>query len=217
MPASLLEATHVFTHKTAFGWLAVASQNSESSKCDTLLAVTFAHANPQAALRALPKAAFEDRDISYNSGSVKESKPALAVTSKASPLVRRLGKFLDGNPDDLLDIEIDQSWCTPFQQAVINAVRQIPLGQTRTYGEIAKVAGSPRAARAVGTVMAQNRTPLVVPCHRVVASGGMGGFSARGGLRTKLRLLETEAAAQATKRPSRKTANSNGTRKRSPK
>jgi methylated-DNA-[protein]-cysteine S-methyltransferase len=82
---------------------------------------------------------------------------------------------------------------TPFQQRVVETVQGIPFGQTMSYAEVAERAGSPRAARAVGNVMAQNRTPMVVPCHRVLASGGrLGGFSAPGGTEFKRRLLALE-------------------------
>ncbi|MDA7978794.1 MAG: methylated-DNA--[protein]-cysteine S-methyltransferase [Pirellulales bacterium] len=198
MPTSLTEAATVVTRKTPLGWLAVVT------KSDTLLALTFAHPSPQAAVRALPRTVMDklgaDEGFPERSGGVHPFGDALTITSRTTPLVRRLERFLAGSPDQLADVHIDESWCTPFQLAVIKAVRKIPLGETRTYGQIAAAAGSPRAARAVGTVMAQNRMPLVVPCHRVVASGGMGGFSARGGLRTKLRLLEVESERKSARR-----------------
>lgn len=107
----------------------------------------------------------------------------------------RLADFTLGVADDFLDVQIDVRHLTPFAQKVVDACRQIPLGQTRTYAELAAAAGSPQAARAVGNVMAGNRIPIIVPCHRVVGSGGsLGGYSATGGLRTKRRLLELEAA-----------------------
>ena len=84
---------------------------------------------------------------------------------------------------------------TEFQQRVVKIVRAIPRGKTLTYGEVAKLAGSPGAARAVGTVMSTNPVPILVPCHRVVGSaGGLGGFSAAGGVRTKQWMLDIEAA-----------------------
>lgn len=197
MPASLSQAASVVTRKTRLGWLAVVTRPDTATSNDILLAVTFAHETPQAALRGLPESVL---DSEATSAVPTDGRIGINISSKTTPLVRRLQKFLGGQPDGLLDVQIDESWCTPFQRAVIHAVRSIPLGETRTYGQIASLAGSPRAARAVGTVMAQNRTPLVVPCHRVVASGGMGGFSARGGLRTKLRLLETESATKSGRR-----------------
>lgn len=82
---------------------------------------------------------------------------------------------------------------TPFQMTVWNALRKIPFGQVRTYGEIASVIGQPGAARAVGGACNQNRLLLIVPCHRVVASGGgLGGFA--NGVDIKRQLLQLECA-----------------------
>ena len=79
---------------------------------------------------------------------------------------------------------------TPFQVAVLEQCRSIGYGEVRTYGWLAARVGKPGAARAVGQVMARNPLPLLVPCHRVVAAGGLGGFG--GGLALKARLLEQE-------------------------
>ncbi len=88
------------------------------------------------------------------------------------------------------EIPIDCPGGTRFTRRVLRAARAIPPGATMTYGALAGRAGSPRAARAVGQVMARNPVPLVVPCHRVVASGGAGGYA--GGLAMKDRLLALE-------------------------
>lgn len=79
---------------------------------------------------------------------------------------------------------------TDFQHRVWSALLDIPSGQTVTYGELAARIGRPKAARAVGTALGANPVPLFVPCHRVVASNGLGGFT--GGLAIKKRLLTTE-------------------------
>jgi methylated-DNA-[protein]-cysteine S-methyltransferase len=103
--------------------------------------------------------------------------------------------LLTGQPDDLRDVEIDLSEVPPFHQRVYEVARQIEPGQTMTYGEIAARLGEPRASREVGQALGQNPFPLIVPCHRVLAAGGkLGGFSARGGVTTKLRLLNIEGA-----------------------
>ncbi|RMH02793.1 MAG: MGMT family protein [Planctomycetota bacterium] len=83
----------------------------------------------------------------------------------------------------------------PFTRAVYRQVARIPAGRTRTYAEVAARCGSPGAARAVGNAMARNPLPLLVPCHRVVARQGLGGFG--GGLALKEKLLAAEAAPQA--------------------
>jgi methylated-DNA-[protein]-cysteine S-methyltransferase len=81
---------------------------------------------------------------------------------------------------------------TPFQKAVLDQVAAIPYGTVRSYGEIARAVGRPGASRAVGTVNARNRLPLVIPCHRVVAASGLGGYG--GGLEMKTQLLIMEGA-----------------------
>jgi methylated-DNA-[protein]-cysteine S-methyltransferase len=83
----------------------------------------------------------------------------------------------------------------PFQKKVLNYVARIPFGKTKTYGEIAAIVGNPRASRAVGTANARNNLPLIVPCHRVVASKGLGGYG--GGLLLKKKLLKHEGISLA--------------------
>ena len=92
-----------------------------------------------------------------------------------------------------LDGALDLAQGTPFQQAVWRALLEIPCGETRTYKQIAEWIGRPQAARAVGQAVGANPLPLVVPCHRVVASDGLGGFG--GGLAMKKRLLKLEGAS----------------------
>ncbi len=88
------------------------------------------------------------------------------------------------------EAELDLSSFTDFQREVIAAVQGIPRGRTLTYGEVALLAGRPGAARAVGQVMAKNPFAVIVPCHRVVSRGGLGGFG--WGLDIKKKLLELE-------------------------
>jgi len=86
----------------------------------------------------------------------------------------------------------------PFYQKVWRACAQIPRGQVRTYGWIARRIGNPGAARAVGQALAQNPFAPQVPCHRVVGAGGkMTGFSAPGGIAAKRRLLKEEGALKS--------------------
>lgn len=109
--------------------------------------------------------------------------------------VSAICRLLQGEGDALSGIELDLSPLTPFCRRVYAAARAIPAGATLTYGELAARAGEPGAARAVGQAMARNPFPLIVPCHRVTAAGGRaGGFSARGGVGTKFRLLRIEGA-----------------------
>ena len=96
---------------------------------------------------------------------------------------------------DLSDVDLDYSQVGEFERRSYEYARGIPPGSTRTYGEIAAALGDPHAARAVGQAMGHNPFPIVVPCHRVLAAdGSLGGFSAGGGVATKLRLLAIEGA-----------------------
>src|SRR2546426_537433 len=89
-------------------------------------------------------------------------------------LARRIASYFEGEETSFDDVEIDLEWCTPFQRAVATALRGVSYGETVTYGELAALAGRPNAQRAAGTFCAHNRLPLILPCHRVVASGGIG-------------------------------------------
>ena len=103
--------------------------------------------------------------------------------------------LLRGQSRDLSDIELDMTGVPPFHQRVYTVARTIAPGATLTYGEIAKQLGDRGAARAVGQALGRNPFPIIVPCHRVLAAGGkVGGFSANGGITTKLRLLTIEGA-----------------------
>ncbi len=88
---------------------------------------------------------------------------------------------------------LDLTPLTPFARRVLTALAHLPHGQTITYSQLAAQAGSPKAARAVGTVLARNPLPIVIPCHRVLtAAGTLGGFSAPAGTTLKQRLLDME-------------------------
>lgn len=122
-----------------------------------------------------------------------------AVEAEAPPEIRqvmvRIVGLLSGEPDALQDIALDTSALPPFNQRVYELARGILPGQTLTYGEVAARLGEPQAARAIGQALGANPFPIIVPCHRVLAAGNRsGGFSAPGGARTKLRLLEIEGA-----------------------
>jgi methylated-DNA-[protein]-cysteine S-methyltransferase len=109
--------------------------------------------------------------------------------------IARIAGVLAGAADDLADVRLDTAGLPAFHRLVYEATRRIVPGATRTYGELAGELGEPHASRAVGQALGRNPFPIVVPCHRVLAAhGGAGGFSAPGGVRTKLRLLEIEQA-----------------------
>ena len=160
---------------SALGWFAVQAAGS------ALKQLSFGHESPDAALRSL------DAKVAA-SATVGDWNPKI---------VKRLQAFAQGVPDSLVDLELELGPQTEFQRAVVEECRKLGYGKVLTYGELAMAAGYPRAARAVGSVMRTNRIPLVVPCHRVIASGGaMGGYSAGEGIRMKLRLLELEGSRE---------------------
>ena len=100
---------------------------------------------------------------------------------------------LRGAPNDLDGIALDLAAVPPFHRRVYEVVRTIAPGETMSYGEVAMEAGSPGAARAVGQALRRNPFAVIVPCHRVLAAGGkVGGFTANGGVSTKLRMLAVE-------------------------
>jgi methylated-DNA-[protein]-cysteine S-methyltransferase len=112
-------------------------------------------------------------------------------------LRRTIQDFARGIPTEFADVTVELGRATPFRQRVLRLARGIKYGRTATYGELAAKAGNRSAARAIGAVMASNPIPIIIPCHRVVASGGsIGGFSAPQGVELKRRLLEMEAAAR---------------------
>jgi len=116
-----------------------------------------------------------------------------ASPARVSLAVTALTCLLEDGVADLATVPLNMSAVPDFDRRVYEVVRAIPPGETRTYGEVAAELGSPGAAQAVGQAMGRNPFPPIVPCHRVLAAGRrIGGFSARGGPRTKLRLLETE-------------------------
>jgi methylated-DNA-[protein]-cysteine S-methyltransferase len=111
----------------------------------------------------------------------------------AGELGKRFAAYFAGAADSFDDVELDFEGWTPFQRALADALRAVRYGETVTYGELSALAGSPGAARAAGTFCAGNRFPLVIPCHRVIAADGIGGFGSLG-VEYKQRLLELERA-----------------------
>jgi methylated-DNA-[protein]-cysteine S-methyltransferase len=174
---------------SALGWMALTVNDRVVKR------LSFGHATPQEALAdvgANGELTDESSELTDESGELADDAREL------SALVRRLQQYAEGVEDDFLDVEVEDADLTPFGRRVVNICRRIPFGSTLTYGELAEQAGHPRAARAVGNCMRTNRVPLIVPCHRVVGSGGaMRGYSAGEGVRMKLRLLEMESAASS--------------------
>jgi methylated-DNA-[protein]-cysteine S-methyltransferase len=121
--------------------------------------------------------------------SAVETLPTPAIEAA----IRGVIALLAGEASDLQGVELDLRGISGFNAAVYGIARTIPPGETLTYGEIAERLGDPARARDVGQALGANPIPIIVPCHRVLAAGNRaGGFSAHGGVRTKLRLLEIE-------------------------
>lgn len=112
------------------------------------------------------------------------------------PLMARIVDYAAGREVAFDEFELDLSVVPEFHRRAYDDIRRLGWGQTTTYGEIARRLGDMQLSRAVGQAMAANPIPLVVPCHRVLASSGKaGGFSAPGGVATKMRMLAMEQAA----------------------
>jgi methylated-DNA-[protein]-cysteine S-methyltransferase len=130
--------------------------------------------------------------IRQRHGDIAEAAP----TEEVQRAIDRIVRLLAGERDDLKDIALDLNGVPEFNRGVYDIARSIPPGQTLTYGDIAKKLGGVELSRDVGQALGRNPCPIVVPCHRVLAAGKKpGGFSARGGVDTKLKMLAIEGAA----------------------
>lgn len=111
-------------------------------------------------------------------------------SSALAPVVAQLREYFAGTRFQF-EVPVDLSQLTTFQQRILEAIRSIPAGTTWTYRQVAEAIGKPQACRAVGQALARNPVPIIIPCHRVVASdGSLGGYS--GGLTNKRLLLDLE-------------------------
>jgi len=135
----------------------------------------------------------EDACAKFRASQLGPSKP----NRDEADLITMFDRYLAGAPTDFLPIEIADDELTEFQKTVVEACRQIPSGDTISYGGLAAQIGRPGAARAVGTVMRKNKFPIIVPCHRVVAAGGLGGFTGPQGVSTKVKLQALEKVGVA--------------------
>jgi methylated-DNA-[protein]-cysteine S-methyltransferase len=134
---------------------------------------------------------FEDGVVVWH--ELPNARKAIAAQPR-SELVERLQRYFAGEPVSFDDVPVDLEHETPFLERCALALREIPRGEVVTYGELAALAGAPNAARAAGRFCARNRLGLFVPCHRVVAAGGLGSYGSYG-IEYKRRLLELEGAA----------------------
>ena len=134
----------------------------------------------------LPRSSLEDALTELDNRMGK----AIQDDSAFGDLPSRLQHYFAGEMVEFTD-QLDYEGATAFEQAAWYAARSIPYGEVRSYAWVAERIGKPRAYRAVGGAMSRNRFPIIVPCHRVIASdGSLGGFG--GGLRLKQRLIDME-------------------------
>lgn len=147
---------------------------------------------------ALPEASDEAmrRQLARRFPGAAEADPAGFVHDAANRIV----SLLAGEDADLRGVPLGLEG-SEFEIKVWRAAQGIPCGAVRSYGELAADIGSPGAAQAVGLALGRNPAPILVPCHRILASGGKsGGFSAPGGVATKFRILEIEGARRPGER-----------------
>lgn len=130
-----------------------------------------------------------ERRLRGRSASGTPVKPPLQIRRA----IADIQSYVAGERVDFSTIALDLTGISTFYRGIYEAARRVGWGQTTTYGELAREAGSPGAARAVGQALGRNPVAIVIPCHRIVASGGkVGGFSAFGGAIAKERLLALE-------------------------
>jgi methylated-DNA-[protein]-cysteine S-methyltransferase len=162
--------------RTKWGYFGLAG--TEEAICRTFLPVAQPHQARQGLLRTLKSAGDnlrQDKDFQKD-------------------LQERIMAYYEGEPADFrVEPAVSLNGAGPFARQVLIACRRIASGRTTTYSDLARQVGSPHAARAVGSVMAGNLVPLIIPCHRVLRTdGGLGGFSAPGGIAVKQRMLRHE-------------------------
>lgn len=168
--------------ETPLDWCGIAwSEGKSSSGSHAITSFQLPEATPE----------MTESRIARSSGARKSSEPPREI----GELIERVRKHLRGDVQDFRDVPVDLVGADHFARRVYIAAREIPAGETRTYGELARALRRPGAARAVGQALGRNPIPLIIPCHRVLAASGKpAGFSAHGGRATKVWLLEIEEA-----------------------
>ena len=164
--------SRLFAFETALGWIGILHRNEIVQQL---------------------KFGFSSPDELYTCFSEDHFK-VLSPSPFEVRLQRELQQYASGTEVDFEHVDLFVETMTDFQESVTRACRLIAYGTTLSYGQVATMAGSPGAARAVGSVMSKNPFPLLVPCHRVTGSTKLGGFSAAEGTAMKRRLLELEGA-----------------------
>lgn len=171
----------------------------ERARAEDLIDVSYAEVNSPfgkllavATVRGLVHLGYPNRDVDAQLESIagRISPRILEAPADLEAVERQLDEYFGGGRTEF-DLPIDWQLSHGFAREVLKQTALIPFGETRTYGEMAELVGRPRAFRAAGTALGSNSIPIVVPCHRVLRSGGaLGGYG--GGIEVKTSLLELE-------------------------
>lgn len=157
-------------------------------------AVPSAGSRPSRRATTTPKGAIEPPSNTVASTSERVGNDFVTQASNrldAEEVVARVCAFLEGDAVELSDVPLDLEPFSPFQREVTIVLRGVPRGEFVTYSELAALTGRPRAQRAAGSVCARNPFMFLVPCHRVVAANGIGGYGSAGtGIKRRLLALE---------------------------
>jgi methylated-DNA-[protein]-cysteine S-methyltransferase len=191
---SLPDTIEAAIFPTSLGWIGIAGRGT------TVVTLTMGHASADEVRKALA-ANLDGGSTSAKPGAIGNG--SLVERDWHPELRRALERYAQGRFVDLGAFAIEIGPTTDYRRRVLETARRIPYGETLSYGQLAARAGKPRAARAVGSAMASNRIALLIPCHRVVGAGGIGGFSCRTGVELKRRLLELEASGARHAEPPR--------------
>jgi methylated-DNA-[protein]-cysteine S-methyltransferase len=181
------------------GLVEVAYGSVESPFGDLLAAVT---------PRGLLRLSYDPRrnDAVLEQIATKVSPRILEAPARLDPVRRQLDEYFEGQRQQF-DVKLDWRLSRGFFQKILRETAKVPFGEVATYKQMAEAAGSPRAVRAAGNALGSNPIPIVVPCHRVVRTGGkMGGYGGElgpylGGSEVKRRLLELEGSLDEHGRP----------------
>jgi methylated-DNA-[protein]-cysteine S-methyltransferase len=143
----------------------------------------------------------DKRALKDRMGSARQE-PRDGLPQRVAIVVAKLERYFNGEKVEFSDAPLDLGGRSSFDMAVYEATRAVAWGEIATYGEIARKAGSPLAARAVGHALSKNPIAIIIPCHRILAAGAkIGGFSAFGGVAVKERLLGLEGARETAGDP----------------
>ena len=188
LPAVDFDAEGFTERATKEGLLDVAYTHADSPLGPLLLAAT-----PRG-LACISYSEFRSEDETLESLAARLSPRVIEAPARLDDARRQLDDYFSGRLT-AFSLPIDWSLVGDFGRRVLGRTAEIPYGSVSTYGDIARAIGSPRAARATGNALGSNPMPIVVPCHRVVASGGkMGGYT--GGIQRKELLLTLERGGQ---------------------